>query len=64
LVGLLRQVRSVKEAPTLAEKLGTTTHLSPLLQKARRLGLGANDLEQLAIQRGCDYSRPPILRES
>jgi hypothetical protein len=45
----------VKEAPTLAEKLGTTTHLSPRLQKARRLGLGAKDLEQLAIQRGCDY---------
>jgi hypothetical protein len=52
----------VKEGPTLAEKLGTTTHLSPLLQKARRLGLGAKDLEQLAIQRGCDYyqgAEPP-----
>ncbi len=43
------------ETPTLAEKLGTTTHLSPLLQKARRLGLGAEELERLAIQRGCDY---------
>jgi hypothetical protein len=41
--------------PTLAAKLGTTTHLSPLLRKARRLGLGAAELEQLAIQRGCDY---------
>lgn len=43
------------ETPTLAEKLGTTTHLSPLLHKARRLGLGAEELERLAIQRGCDY---------
>src|SRR5882724_5483525 len=43
------------ETPTLATKLGTTTHLSPLLRKARRLGLGAAELEQLAIQRGCDY---------
>jgi hypothetical protein len=43
------------ETATLAEKLGTTTHISPLLQKARRLGLGAAELERLAIQRGCDY---------
>jgi hypothetical protein len=43
------------EEPTLAAKLGTTTHLSPLLTKARRLGLDAEDLERLAIQRGCDY---------
>ena len=41
--------------PTLAEKLGTTTHLSPLLHKAGRLGLDAERLEQLAISRGCDY---------
>jgi hypothetical protein len=40
---------------TLAEKLETTTHVSALLQKARRLGLDAEALEQLAIQRGCDY---------
>src|SRR5258708_29767601 len=43
------------ETMTLAAKLGTTTHLSPLLQKARRLGLDATGLERLAIQRGCDY---------
>ena len=43
------------EAPTLAEKLGTTSHLSPLLHKAQRLGLGPRELERLAIQRGCDY---------
>jgi hypothetical protein len=43
------------ETPTLATKLGTTTHLSPLLRKAWRLGLKAEELERLAIQRGCDY---------
>ncbi len=43
------------EAPTLAHKLGTTTHLSPLLQKARRLGLGPEELERLAVQRGCRH---------
>lgn len=40
---------------TLAAKLGTTTHLSPLLRKAQRLGLEAEGLELLAVQRGCDY---------
>jgi len=43
------------ETPTLAAKLGTTAHLSPLLHTARRLGLDAEGLERLAIQRGCDY---------
>ncbi|HMC27075.1 MAG TPA: hypothetical protein VKM56_04680 [Verrucomicrobiae bacterium] len=43
------------QAPTLAEKLGTTTHLSPILRKAKRFGLDAAGLERLAIQRGCDY---------
>lgn len=43
-------------ADTLARRLGTTTHLSPLLMKARRLGLGApGNLERLALQRGCSY---------
>ncbi|MCW5557513.1 MAG: hypothetical protein KIT22_06760 [Verrucomicrobiae bacterium] len=49
--------------PTLAEKLGTTTHLSPLLMKARRLGLDADGLERTAMQRGCDYyydGSPPL----
>ncbi|MBN8248947.1 MAG: hypothetical protein J0L84_16080 [Verrucomicrobia bacterium] len=50
-------------SPTLAEKLGTTAHLSPLLMKARRLGLDADGLERTAMQRGCDYyhdgSPPP-----
>ena len=43
--------------PTLASKLGTTTHLSPLLHKARRLGLDGEKLQILAVQRGCDYYR-------
>jgi hypothetical protein len=43
------------ETPTLAAKLGTSAHLSPLLRKAGRLGLDAPGLERLAIQRGCDY---------
>jgi hypothetical protein len=41
--------------PTLAAKLGTTTHLSPLLRKARGLGLGPRELEMLAAQRGCRH---------
>jgi hypothetical protein len=43
------------KTPTLAEKLGTTTHISALLMKAKRVGLNAEGLERLAIQRGCDY---------
>ena len=43
------------KTPTLAEKLGTTAHISALLKKAERLGLDAEGLERLAIQRGCDY---------
>jgi hypothetical protein len=41
--------------PTLGEKLGMTTQASALLQKAERFGLCADDLENLAVQRGCDY---------
>ena len=40
---------------TLAARLGTTSHVSPLLRKAHRLGLEVKDLEMLAIQRGCEY---------
>ena len=43
------------DTPTLAAKLGTTTHLSPLLLKARRLGLGPDELQILAAQRGCRH---------
>jgi hypothetical protein len=45
----------VKTTTTLADRLGTTSHLSPLLRKASRLGLDAEGLEELAIHRGCDY---------
>jgi hypothetical protein len=41
--------------PTLAAKLGTTTPVSPLLRKARRLGLGPAELQTLAVQRGCRH---------
>jgi len=41
---------------TLAHRLGTTAHISPLLMKARRLGLRApEDLCTLAVQRGCRH---------
>ncbi|MBL9145857.1 MAG: hypothetical protein JNM99_19415 [Verrucomicrobiaceae bacterium] len=53
---------------TLARKLGTTPHLSPLLMKARRLGLrGVDELCALAVQRGCRYydlaNESGVLRE-
>ncbi|HTD65116.1 MAG TPA: hypothetical protein VK846_01130 [Candidatus Limnocylindria bacterium] len=39
---------------TLAKKLGTTSHLSGLLIKARRLGMETPEaLESLAVARGC-----------
>ena len=41
---------------SLAFHLGTTAHLSPLLMKARGLGLRRSaDFERLAISRGCRY---------
>lgn len=41
---------------TLAHRLGTTAHVSPLLMKARRLGLRVpEDLCTLAVQRGCRH---------
>ncbi len=41
---------------TLASRLGTTVHLSPLLNKAKRAGLcTGEDLERLAVERGCRY---------
>ena len=43
------------DTPTLATKLGTTTHLSPMLRKVRCLGLGPNELQILAAQRGCRH---------
>jgi hypothetical protein len=45
---------------TLAEHLGSTPHLSPLLRKARRLGLSTpEDLLWLAVHRGCTHYMPP-----
>ena len=42
--------------PTLATRLGTTTHISALLRKARLLGLRTpEDLSALAVQRGCRH---------
>jgi hypothetical protein len=44
------------ESVTLAARLGTTAHLSPLLMKTRRLGLACSrDLERLAVNRGLRY---------
>jgi hypothetical protein len=41
---------------TLAHKLGTTPHISPLLMKARRLGLPTGEhREALAVARGVRY---------
>lgn len=41
---------------TLARRLGTTPHVSPLLMKARRIGLNQpEDLERLAVRRGLRY---------
>jgi hypothetical protein len=45
--------------PTLAQTLHTTTPLSPLLRKARRLGVHTvNDMIRLAAQRGCRHYAP------
>lgn len=48
-------VPQAMKTPTLAEKLGTTTHISALLMKAQRLGLGPKELQILAAQRGCRH---------
>jgi hypothetical protein len=48
------------KSETLAQRLGTTPHLSPLLMKAKRLGLSApEDLERLAVRRGLRYYGGP-----
>jgi hypothetical protein len=45
---------------TLAEKLGTTPHISALLKKAERLGLRSPQLlEALGVARGCWHYRSP-----
>jgi hypothetical protein len=55
----------VSKPPTLTSKLGMTEHISPLMRKVEKLGLDAESLETLALQRGCDYysnekSRPYV----
>lgn len=43
---------------TLAEQIGQTPHLSPLLRKLRKVGLiFPDDLRRLAVARGCDHYR-------
>ena len=45
---------------TVAEQLGQTPHLSPLLRKLRAVGLvGPDDLRRLAVARGCTHYRQP-----
>lgn len=45
---------------TLAEKLGTTPHVSAVLQKAKRWGLDSPALlESLGVTRGCWHYRSP-----
>ena len=46
--------------PTVAEQLGSTPHLSPLLRKVRKLGFSdPDDLRKLAVKRGCTHYRRP-----
>jgi hypothetical protein len=45
---------------TLAKRLGTSAHISPLLQKAKRLGVQTpEDLERIALSRGLRYFGRP-----
>jgi hypothetical protein len=51
----MRNPERVPDTTTLAARLGIAAHLSPLLHKARRLGLPPVGLQMLAVQRNCDY---------
>jgi len=56
----LRQIVCVVKLPTFADKLGTATHESTLLQKVRRLGFQTPEwLENIAVARGCWHYRSP-----
>jgi hypothetical protein len=49
-------VQTTQETMTLAKRLGTTPHISPLLMKARNIGLKQpRDFENLAVLRGLRY---------
>ena len=46
--------------PTIAEQIGQTPHLSPLLRRLRSAGLAEpDDLRRLAVARGCWHYRRP-----
>jgi len=50
----------IEQKNLLAGRMGMTAHISPLLQKAKRLGLlTPEDLETLALQRGLRYFGTP-----
>src|ERR1035441_5977051 len=50
------------QTPTFGHKLGTTSHISPLLQKAKRVGLHSSEiLESLGVARGCRHYWSPDL---
>lgn len=53
--GVLLHPPAVTSTGTLASRLGTTEHLSPLLRRVSRLGLGPRELEALSVQRGCRH---------
>ena len=45
---------------TVAEQIGGTPHLSPLLHRLRSVGMtGREDLRRLAVARGCEHYRQP-----
>lgn len=45
---------------TVAEQIGQTPHLSPLLRRLRKVGLTEpDDLRRLAVARGCEHYRHP-----
>ena len=57
-----RHIEGAMKTPTLAERLGTTPHISPLLQKAKRFGLRSPELlEGLGVARGCQHYWSPEL---
>lgn len=55
-------IEALVKMTTFAQKLRMTPHISPLLQKAKRLGLDSAELlERLAVARGCWHYRNPGL---
>lgn len=55
----MRQPARIEKAKTVAEVLGGSPHLSPLLRKARLLGLESPEqLLRVAVKRGCTHYSP------